>query len=287
MLLLRHQFKLPEIGAAFAQDELRSEELVVCNTVFEGGKFDQVRGLPAGQRHRWSKAVIVLEGHLLARGALLRPGDLIISRDWDDYPMRALEERTHYLLLSWRHGMAGDRPSSSGVIRDARTLAGARSLAQRLRDRQGTLWLQHALGALTRSLAWLGAGINEEAAREGPSDDPRHLAVAQALEASLFPLKGQPMVVDFSAALGTGERQTQRLLADYFRRFYVTAPGWRQFVYGMRLEVGVFLASNRRATTEILARALGFASSGALCHAFHRAGLPSPQGVRSALSMGK
>lgn len=281
MLLLRHQFSLPSIGAVFSQHELRSEDLVLCSTLFEGGKFDQVRGLPSGQRDRWSKAVVLLEGHVLSRGALLRPGDTIISRDWDDYPMRALEPRTRYLLLSWRHGRAGDRPGSSGVSRDRQTLCAARTLVAALDAGQDSV--SDALNALTAALAALDIGLSPQAPREAPNVEPRHRSVALALQAALFPLRAQPMVVDLCSSVGLGERQMQRLLVDYFQRYYVTAPGWRQFVYGMRLEVGVFLASNSRATSDLLARALGFASPGALCHAFHRAGLPSPQAIRREL----
>lgn len=279
MLQLRHQFSVPSIGAAFSQHELRSEDLVICSSLFAGGRFDQVRGLPAGQRRQWSKAVVLLEGHVYARGMVLRPGDVVISRDWDDYPMRALDARTRYLLVSWRHGEAGDRARSSGISRDLRTFGAAQALATELDAGHRA----SSLAALIGALSSLGVGIAPEAPWVGPSIDPRHHGVAHALEGALFPLRGQPMVVDLSGALGLGERQTQRLLADYFQRYYVTAPSWRQFVYGMRLEVGVFLASSPGATSDIVARALGFASAAALCHAFHRAGLPSPQAVRRAL----
>ena len=210
MLQLRHQFSVPSIGAAFSQHELRSEDLVICSSLFAGGRFDQVRGLPAGQRRQWSKAVVLLEGHVYARGMVLRPGDVVISRDWDDYPMRALDARTRYLLVSWRHGEAGDRARSSGISRDLRTFGAAQALATELDAGHRA----SSLAALIGALSSLGVGIAPEAPWVGPSIDPRHHGVAHALECALGPRRGQPRVVDLSGALGLGERQTQRLLAD-------------------------------------------------------------------------
>jgi hypothetical protein len=275
VLVLRHRFALPALDVAFAQDELRSEDFVVCSTMFDGGRFDQVPSLARGRRAQWSKALVVLEGHVLAGSQIARPGDVVVSRDWDDHRMRALDSRTRYVLVAWKHGHAGERPVTSDVFR----ASGASKRAFALARDPG----RESARELAAELASLGVPVWLDAPRAALPVPSRHARFARALQSKLFPLASQPMSVDLERTLGVGPRQIQRLAAEYFERYYVTAVGWRQFVYGMRLEVGVFLASNPRSTTEALADALGFASPTALCHAFHDAGLRSPQSLKHEL----
>lgn len=277
MLALRHRFTLREHGVAFAQDELRSEDLVVCSTLFDGGRFDQVSPrLARGGRAHWSKALVVLEGHIHLGTATARAGDVVVSRDWDDYGMRALRTRTRFVLVAWRHWHAGDRPAASDVFHAPWAFERASDLARDptpVRARE-----------LAMALSSVGVPIWPDAPLAAKAVPARHRAFAHALERTLFPLAAQPMSVDLERTLSVSPRQVQRLTAEYFKRYYVTAIGWRQFVHGMRLEVGVFLASNPTSTTETLANALGFASPTALCHAFHDAGIPSPQSIKRELA---
>jgi len=275
VLVLRHRFALPELDVAFTQDELRSEDFVVCSTMFDGGRFDQVPTLARGRRAHWSKALVVLEGHVFVGSGIARPGDVVVSRRWDDHRMRALDSRTRYVLCAWRHGHAGELPAASDVFRAPRASALAWQLSREPEPRRARL--------LATELASLGVPVWSDAPIAAPRADERHRRFARALEGTLFPLAARPMAIDLERSLGIGARQIQRLSAEYFERYYVTAVGWRQFVHGMRLEVGVFLASNPGSTTEALAGALGFASPTALCHAFHDARLPSPQSLKREL----
>lgn len=293
MLLLRHSLRPRELDVDFRQQELRSDDLVICRSRFSGGMFDEVRNLPSGRRDRWSKIRIVLAGHLFARtprgGEILGPGDAVVSQGWDDHRCRALDQHTEYVLVAWRHGTeAGDRPAWGGPLALRRERIGVGASASALAHAlDAPLPVDAVLGrasALLDAISTLGLPVSAEAhVACSAGIQPIHRRIARAMETTFFPLTAQPMAIDLGGALGLGERHALRVTNEFFVRFYVTAPNWRQYVRGMRLELGVFLSTNRDATTERVSRALGFSSPTALCHAFQSVGLPSPGEVRRRL----
>lgn len=297
MLVLRHRLTPRSIGAAFGQQEIRSDDLVICRAQFHGGMFDEVANLPSGRRGAWSKVRFILRGRVLTRSragdAVLGPGDFVTSVGWDDYWCQALDPTTEYLLVGWKHGgCVGDRPRREGPM--YRSRLGARNPEARAFDLADALdqpddaRVLRATTLLMTSLADFGYPVARDAAtaasRTITMADRRF---AHAMESSIFPLTSRPMAIDLGAALGIGDRHAMRLAKRFFQRFFVTASGWREYVRGMRLELGVFLASNAGATTEEVSRALGFASPTALCHAFHSVGMPSPHEVRRRLARGE
>ncbi len=296
MLVLRHRLHARRIGAAFAQQEIRSDDLVVCRAQFHGGMFDEVANLPSGRRGAWSKVRFILRGRVLTRSrageAVLGPGDFVTSVGWDDYWCQALDASTEYLLVGWKHGgCAGDRPHPEGPVRRSRFAAGpelrAFALAAAL-DSSDDADVMRATATLMECLADFGYPVARDAVlAASQSITTADRRFARAMESSIFPLTSRPMAIDLGAALGIGDRHAMRLAKRFFHRFFVTATGWREYVRGMRLELGVFLASNAGATTEEVSRALGFASPTALCHAFHAVGMPSPLEVRRRLARGE
>ncbi len=293
MLLLRHAFRPRALDVDFRQQELRSDDLVICRSRFSGGMFDEVRNLPSGRRQHWSKIRIVLAGHLLARtaggGEILGPGDAVVSLGWDDHRCRALGAHTEYALVAWRHGTdAGDRPTWGGPVALHRERLGVGAAASAL---------AHALdaplpfdgvvaraGTLLDAMRGLGLPVSRDAPVAcGANIQPIHRRFARALETTFFPLTARPMAIDLGATLGMGERHALRVANEFLTRFYVTATTWRQFVRGMRLELGVFFSTHPDATTERVSQALGFNSPTALCHAFQSVDLPSPAEVRRQL----
>lgn len=293
MLLLRHSLRPRGLDVDFLQQELRSDDLVICRSRFSGGMFDEVRNLPSGRRQHWSKIRIVLAGHLFARttrgGEVLGPGDAVVSRGWDDHRCRALDQHTEYMLVAWRHGTAaGDRPAWGGPLALRRGRLGlgasASALAHALDAPLALDAVVARASALLATIADLGLPVaGDGAVACSAGIQPIHRRVARAMETTFFPLTSQPMAIDLGGALGLGERHALRVTNEFFLRFYVTAPNWRQYVRGMRLELGVFLSTNPDATTEKVSRALGFSSPTALCHAFQSVGLPSPGEVRRRL----
>jgi AraC-like DNA-binding protein len=302
MLYLRHRFAPREVDAEFVQHELRGDGLVVIMSSYAGGRFDERLSFPGPgaapeKRERgrlappnWSRMRVVLEGGLIFNkdGAEkeARAGDAIIARDWSDFPVRTATRRTRYLYLAWRHGQAGDAPSVSelqqGSLADGRG-ARALELAEAFDANAPRMELLQRASRLLSTLSEVGMCADSvRSAGEGirPADE----RFAAALERSFFPLSDRPMVVDLMKALNLGERQVLRLAADYFERFYVTVGSWRSYVQGMRLELSAFAASSPFATLERVRRAVGFSSPTALCHAFHAAGLLSPQAFQRELA---
>lgn len=290
MLLLRHAFRPRELDVDFRQQELRSEDLVICRSRFSGGMFDEVRNLPSGRRQAWSKIRIVLAGQLFARtstgGEILGPGDAVVSRGWDDHRCRALGAHAEYMLVAWRHGTAaGDRPAWGGPLAIRRERFGLGTTASALAHAFDAPLPFDAIllraSSLLDAIARLGLPVAPDAPRACSANiAPIHRRFAHALERTFFPLTARPMAIDLGATLGLGERHALRLANEFLARFYVTATTWRQFVRGMRLELGVFFSTHPDATTERVSQALGFSSPTALCHAFQSVDLPSPGEVR-------
>jgi hypothetical protein len=298
MLMLRHRFAPPTLGARFAQDELRSDELVVCRTRFRRGRFDEVPGLPSGRRASWAKVRFVLRGHLVARTRegrheVLAPGDLAVSARWDDWRCQALTDDSEYLLVGWRHdGQHGARPPPSEIVRaEQRTsavspIARAYALAAAL-DEGGDARVLGAATALVHALGRAGIPLAPDAVRAAGQGIPaRDRVFARVMESAFFPLAARPMAVDLGGLLGVGDRHAMRRANEFLLRYYVTAIGWREYVRGMRLELGVFLSGVRGATTSDVSRALGFSTPTTLCHAFAAAGLGSPRAVGRRLLRG-
>lgn len=293
LLFLRHHLSSRELDAECWQQELRTEDFVVCRTKFRGGRFDEVPNLPAGNRRSWSKIRVVLGGRIFATtrsgGVVMEPGDLVVSRGWDDHRCRSLEDASEYLLVAWKHGNAGERPNDGGPLHlrgvDAVLGPSARALdlATAMNGRSPAA-IEHAARVLVRSMVDFGLPLARDVTQESSerivSADRRF---SRVIEATLFELASRPMAIDLGNVLGVTERHALRLANDFLRRYYVTAIGWREAVRGLRLELGVFFATNPRATTERVSRAVGFSSPTALCHAFHHAGLPSPNAVRRRL----
>lgn len=280
MLHVHHRLGDPELGATFVQDELRTEDLVIVRTRHEGGLVDDALERAVTTRaSEWSMVRFVIEGTLLAsRGAsavVLERGQAFASIAWGSVLLRSLTTVSEEVRFAWRtSGRSGELRGCDGLL----------SLTPSARD------------AFFR-LAWLMKGVDSEAARaaarevvvalraSGVSLEPNLVKsavpaasheFARALERVLFPMTQQPMAVDLARALGVGERQALRRASDHFSRFHITVSTWREYVHGMRVGLGAFLMSQRRARTEHVSRLLGFGSPTSFCHAFHDAGLPSP-----------
>ena len=152
----------------------------------------------------------------------------------------------------------------------------ARTLARTL---EGTN-LASALGALSDLLGDLQAlGF----AFGAPSDDAKAGRFARTLWHRAMDLESQPMAVDLADALGVSERHALRQTSQFLQQFHLSASSWRELMQCLRLEIGTFFMSNPNAKTEDVSRYLGFRSPTGFCHAFHDAGLPSPQTIHRDL----
>jgi AraC-like DNA-binding protein len=139
--------------------------------------------------------------------------------------------------------------------------------------------LRRALDALRAE----GLAVVLDPAVAPPAVDAPDQVYMTALDRALSTLGEAPAVVDLEEVLGCDRRTIVRRTRAVHERHALHGLGGTDFravrdFY--RLLVATILASHERATTEGVARAVGYASPTALCHAFHRVGLPAPSAVR-------
>jgi hypothetical protein len=115
------------------------------------------------------------------------------------------------------------------------------------------------------------------------SVDPLMPRLSAAMGDALSRLSGNPASVDLEDAFGASRSTIGRLVDAFLRRYRLNGRSWRPFRDRWRLVGGAVLMSAPGARTEEIARAVGFGSSNAFCHAFAQAGLPSPGRVRAVL----
>ncbi len=100
--------------------------------------------------------------------------------------------------------------------------------------------------------------------------------LARAIDAGLSRLEAFPSIEDVADELGWTTRHVNRRYGELAATLGMTASTWRGLLHHMRLVTAFRLLSVPTATTELVARRTGFRSPSALCHAFAKAGLPSP-----------
>ncbi len=108
--------------------------------------------------------------------------------------------------------------------------------------------------------------------------------VADALGQALSTLEEQPGTDRLALALDLSRRRVADLVSAVVTRYGLNGQDWRTMRDRFRTFTALMAASHPRATTELVARAVGYGSPNALCHAFRAAGFPSPGNVRAALA---
>jgi AraC-like DNA-binding protein len=264
-------FAMPALGASFRQDELRSTTLLVLRARFEGGVIDESLHRPCSTRgSAWSRVRIVLAGPICTNGLGVTPGQIVVTSFGTT--ARGLTLASDWLELVWQSA----EPTTAVATLSARSLMRARTLASALEGDDRVV----AVGALSELLGDLQAlGLPFAT----PSDDAKAGRFARTLWHRAMDLENQPMAVDLADALGVSERHALRQTSHFLRQFHLSASSWRELMQCLRLEMGSFFMSNPAARTEDVSRYLGFRSPTGFCHAFHDAGLPSPQAIHRDL----
>lgn len=109
-------------------------------------------------------------------------------------------------------------------------------------------------------------------------------ALAEALDDSMSSLYDNPRLVDFETRLGWSPRQLRRLMEAFHARYSMQTTGaWRELMRWWRIPVGAAWMSAPGATTEYVAKQLGYARPSVFSEALANAGLPAPGDIRSRL----
>jgi AraC-like DNA-binding protein len=114
---------------------------------------------------------------------------------------------------------------------------------------------------------------------------PRLARVGRALDDVLSRPGTRPKLVDLCDALGCSDRLARHLVGEYAEVYALEGvTEWRGFVRAWTMYLARLLMTSRDATTDSVARLLGYGSSNALCHALANAGLPPPGEMRRAVT---
>jgi hypothetical protein len=108
--------------------------------------------------------------------------------------------------------------------------------------------------------------------------------VADALGRNLSRIGTQPGTAELERELGLSRRRIAQLVGELASRYGLNGTDWRTMRDRWRVLASLLAMSHPLARTEAVARAVGYGSANALCHAYREASLPSPSQVRAALT---
>lgn len=238
------------------------------------------------RRDRLGRPVVtvLLEGHARITSAAgdrwLEPGDIALIEGKGAIRMRQqCAPRYRSVSIEWDRGWLGGALEGVETGRlDARALAAVRRIGGVVHHAgAASPEVAAAVAELLAVLAASGAPVEPVAqARLVEPVSARDVALSHALDASLSNLTGQPMLADLHEALGLGPRQLNRLVTAFNARFGFNASSWRDTRTRRRLMTGANLMTASGATTEAVARTVGYGSAAAFCHALALQQLPSP-----------
>jgi hypothetical protein len=191
------------------------------------------------------------------------------------------------VAIEWDEGPLGDvvHPTPDvmrlGVRDGARVAAIAGALEACDSDRRAAALLAELLDVLRSvgaSLARAPAGSLVEAT------GAQTKRLSRALDTVLSHLAAGPALTDLDELLALSPRQMNRVVAGFNERYGFNSAGWRDTRNRRRLLVGATMMTAAGARTELVARAMGYASPTSFCHAFDLANLPSPGAIADAVA---
>lgn len=272
----------PELDAFAERVDVRSRSLrVTCyrgrNTASDYALL--ARGAPLFQRRRRPSVTVVLEGSGRieegGRRAWLGSGSVALTHERHGATEAYAGRVTTCLLVGWDPEVldaeiAGtfrvDRVAERDRVRlldAARALSGPRASDAAL-----------DVVAVLRSLGLPFARLSrDDIAREVSLRDE---VLQAAIGARLSRLVEHPAVEDVAASLRRDPRSVRRDVRSMSDRYALPWKDWRSALHAARFLGALQLLAAPGATTEIVARLTGFRAPTALCHAFAKAGLPSP-----------
>ena len=233
-----------------------------------------------------SQVMLVLEGRAVVRhgddASYLGPGSMLLLPRRRGALVRQEGPSFLSVTIEWDAGTLGGRLGEPALQRalHAASLARAREVTDAIRSGLHAGDAPARFSEMVRVLREAGVPFDAPGPALFAGDIEPHLGVlSRALDESLSDLDRQPMVVDLEDAIGVSPRHVQRLVTRFHARYGFDAGGWRDALTRCRLRVGVALMTAPGAGTELVAGAVGYASSAALCHAFAESHLPAPSSI--------
>ncbi len=284
------RLRVPELGAFHEKVEVRMPSLRVSTQRGRNVASDYAlvqRAAPFVHHLRRPQLVILLEGH-----ARFDEGG---KRVWFEAGTAMLSDmsrggtdafgggRCRWLVLHWDPTVWGAPFTAQARVApvDRRLLAQIDAAAHRL---AGPLPAAAIVSIMEILRAW-GLALAPATARdlEGEAGGAEDADVHAAVSAQLGMLETFPAISDLTATLGTNERRLHRRITAMARRYQLPWAHWRAALHHVRMLSAIRLLAAPGATTEKVARLTGFRAPPALCHAFDKAGLPSPGALARAV----
>jgi hypothetical protein len=288
MLLSTRSAGVPELDASVATTALVHSGYRVHVIRNRGVVCDDELFLPFIARvGRVSRSVltVIVEGRARVRlpagfERWLDAGDVVLLPEKAIVAMRQEGSPSfRSVALEWDPGTFGTTVASApdATRLDASAMARVAAAADALESCRDVRRASVLLADLVALLGSRGAPFGRVASHDlvEPAS-PVAVELSRALDQVLSSLDGGPALVDLDAALGLSPRQLNRVVADFNLRYGFNSLGWRDTRNRRRLLVGATMMTAVGARTELVSRAMGYASPTSLCHAFALAGLPSP-----------
>ncbi|MBL8682172.1 MAG: helix-turn-helix transcriptional regulator [Myxococcales bacterium] len=201
--------------------------------------------------------------------------------------MRQEGARYRALVLEWDDSH-GDRPRPFVSIDDGSVFARADALWTALRHSSGaeaSPVVMDALGAIVTALRDQGLALASPAVWTEPDPDAAEwFTLASALDRVLSAMDDQPMVVDLAESMSLSSRQLQRVVTTFHARYGFNSGTWQDTRSRRRVMMGAALMTAPKASTEYVARVVGYRSSQSFARALQMAGLPAPSEIRDEVS---
>lgn len=295
MLSFRRSFAMPEIGVMYTVHDFAHPNFRVRAEHGRGISADEALMFPAvawsgyGDRPRLD---IILRGDArdVENGVTrwLRSGEFTIGRALDSLYMRTQGEELLCLSVEWNLGSLGTT-APIGLPMGSLDAAAVEHLTTATLDllANNEEVTGSPLSIISRVLARLrsvGVPFDAWRARDLVVPVPSTLQrVADAVGRNLSRLATKPGTANLEQDLGVSRRRVAELVSELAARYGLNGTDWRTMRDRWRLLSSLMAMSNPRARTEDVARAVGYSSANAFCHAYREANLPSPGMVRTEL----
>jgi AraC-like DNA-binding protein len=288
VLLDRRQTCAPALDARYDLVDLRTPHLRVMRMTSTRVATDYSmlnRAMPYTQHKERPSLLVVLDGE--ARfdenntHRLLSMGEFVQS----DGRLGGTEAHagrvSSCLAFEWdpaMHGVEFVGPFVTGRL-DVRDVS---RLARAAHDLDG-VDPTHATAEIIEILVAAGLGFRRVSARELHTSEKLQ-PLQNVISNQLASLDARPSITDLATSVGWNERRVHRSVEALAKSYQFSWRHWREALRQARLLQALRWLSVPRATTELVSTLTGFGSPIALCHAFSRAGLPSPQQLARAAS---
>lgn len=291
MLVSARTFEAPSLGASLSRRIVRHRSFFVKLVGMRGVVMEDSLVAPSRLAivHGWPLLTIPVAGCGVVRSgrlaSRLEARELAWTPSSGDYRARVEEHGVQALVVQWDpavFGRAGDTAPVKAALgaRDyERIHAVTRRIAEAGYDARRASAAAADLFAVLRSLGFL-----DTTAAAGDlltPVDPHVVSAGAAIDRVLSAPCLAPAQLDIETAIARSPAHTRRLVNRYAEALRLQgARGWRDLLGTWRLYLGTVLMTAPRATTEAIARLLGYGSPHAFCHAFANAGLPAPGELR-------